>query len=201
MLLFTARHGRLLTRAEEEENKPKVHAINVDGTAYMAKAAASVGAKIFYISTDYVFDGKGDKPWTPDCKDYAPINYYGQTKLEGELAVAKATDRFFIVRIAWVFGKNGKNFIKTMVNVGKTHDHVRVVADQIGTPTYTYDLARLLLIWVRLICLVTIMQPTAADIYHGMILREIYEQAGLADKVTVEAVTTEEVWFVQGGEA
>ncbi|MCH4154388.1 MAG: dTDP-4-dehydrorhamnose reductase [Mageeibacillus sp.] len=179
--------------AEEEENKPKVHAINVDGTAYMAKAAASVGAKIFYISTDYVFDGKGDKPWTPDCKDYAPINYYGQTKLEGELAVAKATDRFFIVRIAWVFGKNGKNFIKTMVNVGKTHDHVRVVADQIGTPTYTYDLARLL---------VDMSETDKFGYYHATnsggyiswydFTREIYEQAGLADKVTVEAVTTEE---------
>ncbi|MCI1275527.1 MAG: NAD(P)-dependent oxidoreductase, partial [Saccharofermentans sp.] len=161
--------------------------------AYMAKAAASVGAKIFYISTDYVFDGKGDKPWTPDCKDYAPINYYGQTKLEGELAVAKATDRFFIVRIAWVFGKNGKNFIKTMVNVGKTHDHVRVVADQIGTPTYTYDLARLL---------VDMSETDKFGYYHATnsggyiswydFTREIYEQAGLADKVTVEAVTTEE---------
>mgnify|MGYP002624943309 CR=1 FL=1 len=130
--------------AEDEENRPKVKKINVDGTRNMAEAAAACGAKIMYISTDYVFDGQGTEPWQPDCRDYAPLNYYGQTKLEGELAVAGATDRYFIVRIAWVFGVNGSNFIKTMLNVGKTHDTVRVVNDQIGTPTYTYDLARLL---------------------------------------------------------
>lgn len=97
-----------------------------------------------YISTDYVFDGQGTKAWEPDCKDYAPLNVYGQTKLGGEQAVANTLDKFFIVRIAWVFGKNGKNFIKTMIKVGKTHDEVRVVADQVGTPTYTFDLSRLL---------------------------------------------------------
>ena len=131
--------------AEDEENKMKVHAINVEGTRYIAKAAKSVGAKMLYLSTDYVFDGKGERPWQPDDKNYAPLNYYGQTKLEGEMAVVENLEKFFIVRIAWAFGLNGKNFIKTMINVGKTHNTVRVVDDQIGTPTYTYDLARLLL--------------------------------------------------------
>ena len=130
--------------AESEENKDKVHAINAVGTKNIAEAAKDVDAKMIYISTDYVFNGQGDKPWQPDDKSYAPLNYYGQTKLEGELAVSSILEKYFIVRIAWVFGKNGKNFIKTMINVGKTHDTVRVVNDQIGTPTYTYDLARLL---------------------------------------------------------
>ena len=130
--------------AEDEENKEKVYAINVDGTRYIAEAAKTVGAKMLYLSTDYVFDGKGEHPWQPDDKNYAPLNYYGQTKLEGEMAVSSTLEKFFIVRIAWVFGLNGKNFIKTMINVGKTHDTVRVVDDQIGTPTYTFDLARLL---------------------------------------------------------
>ena len=131
--------------AEDEENKSKVHAINVDGTRYIAEAAKAIGAKMLYLSTDYVFDGKGERPWQTDDKNYAPLNYYGQTKLEGELAVSSTLEKYFIVRIAWVFGLNGKNFIKTMINVGKTHDTVRVVNDQIGTPTYTLDLARLLI--------------------------------------------------------
>lgn len=130
--------------AEDEENKPKVKAINADGTRYIAEAAKAVGAKMLYLSTDYVFDGKGARPWRPDDKNYAPLNYYGQTKLMGEQAVSELLTNYFIVRIAWVFGLNGKNFIKTMINVGKTHDTVRVVNDQIGTPTYTKDLARLL---------------------------------------------------------
>lgn len=130
--------------AEDEENKLKVHAINVEGTRYIAEAAKDVGAKMLYLSTDYVFDGKGERPWQPDDKNYAPLNYYGQTKLEGEMSVSGTLDKFFIVRIAWVFGLNGKNFIKTMINIGKTHPQVRVVNDQIGTPTYTLDLARLL---------------------------------------------------------
>ena len=130
--------------AEDEENKAKVEAINHLGTQYIAEAAKAVGAKMLYLSTDYVFDGKGERPWQPDDKNYAPLNYYGQTKLEGEMAVTGTLDKFYIVRIAWVFGLNGKNFIKTMINVGKTHDTVRVVNDQIGTPTYTLDLARLL---------------------------------------------------------
>ncbi len=130
--------------AEDEENREKVDKINHLGTHYIAEAAKAVDAKMVYISTDYVFDGQGERPWEPDDKCYAPLNVYGQSKLNGELAVASTLEKFFIVRIAWVFGLNGKNFIKTMINVGKTHDTVRVVNDQIGTPTYTLDLARLL---------------------------------------------------------
>ena len=130
--------------AEDPANKPLVHKINVEGTQNMADAAEEVDAKIVYLSTDYVFDGQGTTPWKPNDKNYAPLNYYGQTKLEGELAIRGTTDKYFIVRIAWVFGLNGNNFIKTMVNVGRTHDTVRVVNDQIGNPTYCYDLARLL---------------------------------------------------------
>lgn len=130
--------------AEDPEKAPIVRKINAEGTANMARAAKAVDAKMVYISTDYVFDGQGTAPWQPDCKDYKPLNVYGQTKLEGELAVSSTLEKYFIVRIAWVFGLNGKNFIKTMINVGKTHDEVRVVNDQIGTPTYTLDLARLL---------------------------------------------------------
>ena len=144
-----------------------------------------------YISTDYVFDGQGTKPWDPDCKDYKPLNVYGQTKLEGELAVSENLEKYFIVRIAWVFGLNGKNFIKTMLNVGKTHDTVRVVNDQIGTPTYTYDLSRLL---------VDMIETEKYGYYHATneggyiswydFTKEIYRQAGLQTKVL--PVTTAE---------
>ena len=130
--------------AEDPDKKDIVHKINVEGTQNIADACKAVDAKMIYISTDYVFDSQGDRPWQPDDKNYAPLNYYGETKLGGELAVSKTLDKYFIVRIAWVFGKNGNNFIKTMVNVGRTHNEVRVVNDQVGTPTYTYDLARLL---------------------------------------------------------
>ena len=130
--------------AEDEENREKVHQINAVGTRNIALAAKTVNAKMVYISTDYVFDGQGERPWEPDDKCYKPLNVYGQSKLEGEIAVSSLLDKYFIVRIAWVFGLNGKNFIKTMINVGKTHDTVRVVNDQIGTPTYTLDLAILL---------------------------------------------------------
>ena len=130
--------------AEEEENREKVDRINHLGTKFIAEAVRSVDAKVVYLSTDYVFDGKGGRPWEPDDKCYAPLNVYGQSKLDGELAVSSILDKYFIVRTAWVFGLNGENFIKTMINVGKTHDSVRVVNDQIGTPTYTLDLARLL---------------------------------------------------------
>ena len=130
--------------AEEEANIPKVRAINAHGTAHIAKACKDLGCKMVYISTDYVFDGQGQTPWEPDCKAYKPLNVYGQTKLEGELAVAELLEKFFIVRIAWVFGRNGNNFIKTMLNIGKKYDTLRVVNDQIGTPTYTLDLSRLL---------------------------------------------------------
>ena len=130
--------------AEDEENIPKVRAINVDGTQNIANVCKALDCKMIHISTDYVFDGKGETPWTPDCKDYAPLGVYGQTKLEGELAVANTLEKYFIVRIAWAFGVNGNNFVKTMLKVGKKYPEVRVVNDQIGTPTYTYDLARLL---------------------------------------------------------
>lgn len=176
--------------AEEEENKPKVHAINVDGTKYIAEAARAVDAKMMYISTDYVFDGKGTRPWQPDDKNYAPLNFYGMTKLEGELAVASTLSKFFIVRIAWVFGR-GKNFIKTMIQVGRTHNTVRVVNDQIGTPTYTADLSRLL---------VDMIQTEKYGYYHATneggyiswydFCCEFYRQYGLGTKVI--PVTTAE---------
>ena len=177
--------------AEDEENKAKVHAINVDGTRYIAEAAKAVGAKLLYLSTDYVFDGKGERPWQPDDENYAPLNYYGQTKLEGEMAVSSILANFFIVRIAWVFGLNGKNFIKTMINVGKTHDTVCVVDDQIGTPTYTYDLARLL---------VDMIETDKYGYYHATneggyiswadLAEESYRAAGM--DVKVNRVTTAE---------
>ena len=130
--------------AEDDDKVEKVRTVNAGGTRNIANACKAQDCKMLYLSTDYVFDGQGTEPWKPDCKDYKPLNVYGQTKLEGELAVSETLEKYFIVRIAWVFGLNGKNFIKTMLNVGKTHDTVRVVNDQIGTPTYTYDLARLL---------------------------------------------------------
>ena len=177
--------------AEDPEKKAIVHKINVEGTKNMAEAAKAVDAKIVYLSTDYVFDGQGERPWQPDDKNYAPLNYYGQTKLEGELAVSETMDKYFIVRIAWVFGLNGKNFIKTMVNVGRTHDTVRVVNDQIGTPTYTFDLARLL---------VDMIETDKYGYYHATneggyiswydFTKEIYRQAGMDTKVI--PVTTEE---------
>lgn len=130
--------------AEEDDKVEKVRAINAGGTKNIADVCKKLDCKMTYISTDYVFDGQGTEAWKPDCLDYKPLNVYGQTKLEGELAVSQTLEKYFIVRIAWVFGLNGKNFIKTMLNVGKNHSIVRVVNDQIGTPTYTYDLARLL---------------------------------------------------------
>ena len=167
-----------------EDNEDKVRAVNATGTKYIAEACRAIGAKLMYISTDYVFDGQGTTPWQPDCKDYKPLNVYGKTKLEGELAVANTLKEYFIVRIAWVFGVNGKNFIKTMLNVGKTHDTVRVVNDQIGTPTYTYDLARLL---------VDMIETDKYGYYHATneggyiswydFTREIYRQAGYTTKV------------------
>lgn len=177
--------------AEDDDKVDKVRAVNVDGTAHIAKACKDLDCKMVYLSTDYVFDGQGTKPWDPNCKDYKPLNVYGQTKLEGELAVANTLDKFFIVRIAWVFGLNGKNFIKTMLNVGKNHDTVRVVNDQIGTPTYTFDLARLL---------VDMIETDKYGYYHATneggyiswydFTCEIYKQAGMDTKVV--PVTTEE---------
>ena len=130
--------------AEEKDNIAKVHAVNVCGTENIARACREIDCKMIYLSTDYVFNGQGNLPWQPDCKNYHPLNVYGQTKLEGELAVSSLLEKYFIVRIAWVFGTNGSNFVKTMLNIAKTHNTLRVVNDQIGTPTYTFDLASLL---------------------------------------------------------
>lgn len=170
--------------AEEPENADKVHAVNVDGTANIANVCKMIDCKMMYISTDYVFNGQGTEPWQPDCKDYAPLNVYGQTKLEGELAVSGTLEKYFIVRIAWVFGLSGNNFIKTMLRLSKTHDMLRVVNDQIGTPTYTYDLARLL---------VDMIETNKYGYYHATneggyiswydFACEIFRQAGYKTKV------------------
>ena len=177
--------------AEDDDKRDKVRTINADGTAHIAAVCKALDCKMIYLSTDYVFDGQGETPWQPDCKDYQPLNVYGQTKLEGELAVANTLEKYFIVRIAWVFGKNGKNFIKTMLNLGRKYDTVRVVNDQIGTPTYTFDLARLL---------VDMVETEKYGYYHatnegGFIswydfACEIFRQAGYPTKVI--PVTTEE---------
>ena len=177
--------------AEDDDKVEKVRAINAGGTQNIANVCKKLGCKMVYISTDYVFDGQGETPWEPDQKNYKPLNVYGQTKLEGELAVSQTLDKFFIVRIAWVFGLNGKNFIKTMLNVGQKFDTVRVVCDQIGTPTYTLDLSRLL---------VDMIETEKYGYYHATneggyiswydFTCEIFRQAGYATKVV--PVTTEE---------
>lgn len=186
--------------AEDEDKVDKVRAINAKGTENIAKVCKKLDAKMVYISTDYVFDGQGEEPWTADCKDYKPLNVYGQTKLEGELAVAETLDKYFIVRIAWVFGKNGKNFIKTMLTVGKKFERLTVVNDQIGTPTYTFDLSRLL---------VDMIETEKYGYYHATneggyiswydFTKEIFRQAvelGYTeyseDRLTVAPVTTAE---------
>ena len=186
--------------AEDDDKVEKVRRVNAKGTENIALVCKKLGCKMVYLSTDYVFDGQGSEPWQPDCKDYKPLNVYGQTKLEGELAVANNLEKYFIVRIAWVFGVNGKNFIKTMLNVGKNHDVLRVVKDQIGTPTYTYDLARLL---------VDMIETEKYGYYHvtnegGYIswyefAVEIFKEAAAlghaeydAEHLTVQPVTTEE---------
>ncbi|MGN0438374.1 MAG: dTDP-4-dehydrorhamnose reductase [Lachnospiraceae bacterium] len=186
--------------AEEPDNKFKVKGINFSGTKNIARVCGELDIPMMYISTDYVFDGQGEEPWKPDCTDYKPLNVYGETKLQGEKAVINNVDKYFIVRIAWVFGVNGKNFIKTMLNVGKNHDRIRVVNDQIGTPTYTYDLARLL---------VDMIETDKYGYYHATneggyiswydFTKEIFRQAVALgheeyaeDKISVTPVTTEE---------
>ena len=186
--------------AEDDDKVERVRSINAGGTENIAKVCKKLDSKMVYISTDYVFDGQGTEPWTPDCTAYKPLNVYGQTKLEGELAVSVNLDKYFIVRIAWVFGVNGKNFIKTMLNVAKTHSTLRVVNDQIGTPTYTYDLARLL---------VDMIETEKSGYYHATneggyiswyeFTKEIFRQAVemgrmeyAEDNVSVIPVTTEE---------
>lgn len=177
--------------AEDDDKVEVVRNVNVGGTKNIADVCKKIDCKMLYLSTDYVFDGQGTQPWKPDCKDYKPLNVYGQTKLEGELAVSNTLEKYFIVRIAWVFGLNGKNFIKTMINVGKTHSEVRVVNDQIGTPTYTFDLARLL---------VDMCETEKYGYYHATneggyiswydFCVEFYKQYGLETKVI--PVSTEE---------
>ena len=186
--------------AEDEDKKDKVHAVNAEGTKNIAEVCKKLDSKMVYTSTDYVFNGQGEEPWQPDCKDYQPLNVYGQSKLDGELAVSETLDKYFIVRIAWVFGKNGNNFIKTMLKVGKNHDKLRVVNDQIGTPTYTFDLARLL---------VDMIETDKYGYYHATneggyiswydFTKEIFRQAvGQGhteygeDRITVDPVTTAE---------
>lgn len=177
--------------AEEKENKEKVMAINVGGTENIARVCKELDCKMVYISTDYVFDGYGTRPWEEDCKDYAPLNVYGESKLMGEKVVSLNLEKYFIVRIAWVFGVNGNNFIKTMLKVGKKFDTLKVVNDQIGTPTYTYDLSRLL---------VDMIETDKYGYYHATneggyiswydFACEIFKQAGY--KTKVNPVTTEE---------
>lgn len=177
--------------AEDEDNKELVRRINVDGTQYIADACKACGCKLLYLSTDYVFNGQGETPWTPDCKDYAALNVYGQSKLDGELAVRHTLDKYFIVRISWVFGRNGKNFVDTMLALSEKYDTLRVVCDQVGTPTYTVDLARLL---------VDMVETEKYGYYHatnegGFIswyefACEIFRQAGKSTNVI--PVTTEE---------
>ena len=177
--------------AEDEDKKDLVFKINRDGTQHIADACKALGCTMIYISTDYVFDGQGTRPWQPDCKDYRPLNVYGKSKLAGELAVTNTLQKYFIVRIAWVFGLNGSNFIKTMLNLGQKHDTLRVVNDQIGTPTYTYDLARLL---------VDMAETEKYGYYHATneggyiswydFATEIFRQAGYTTKVI--PVTTAE---------
>ena len=186
--------------AEDDDKVAKVRAINAGGTQNIANVCKKLNCKMTYISTDYVFDGQGTEPWQPDCKDYQPLNVYGQSKLDGELAVSEILDKYFIVRIAWVFGKNGNNFIKTMLKVGKNHDKLRVVNDQIGTPTYTFDLARLL---------VDMIETDKYGYYHATneggyiswydftkeIFRQAVEQGHTEygeDRITVDPVTTAE---------
>ena len=186
--------------AEDEENVAKVHAINAGGTENIANVCKKLDAKMVYISIDYVFNGQGEEPWKPDCKDYAPLSVYGQSKLDGELAVSNTLEKYFIVRIAWVFGVNGKNFIKTMLNVGKKFERLTVVSDQIGTPTYTLDLS---------VLLVDMIETEKYGYYHATneggyiswydFTKEIFRQAVAMghseyseERLTVAPVTTEE---------
>ena len=176
---------------EDDDKVALVRKVNAGGTQNIADVCKALDCKMLYLSTDYVFNGLGTEPWKPDCKDYQPLNIYGQTKLEGELAVANTLTKYFIVRIAWVFGLNGKNFIKTMITVGKTHSEVRVVNDKIGTPTYCFDLARLL---------VDMCETEKYGYYHATneggyiswydFCVEFYKQYGLTTKVI--PVTTAE---------
>ena len=167
-----------------EEDRDTAFAVNAEGTKNLALAAKEYGIKLLYVSTDYVFDGKGEKPFKADCKDFGPLNVYGLSKLEGERAVRKLLEKYFIVRTSWVFGKNGNNFVKTMLKAAKTHDSVRVVSDQIGSVTYTADLA---------ILLTDMIMSEKYGIYHATnsgaciswydFCREIYRLSGIGTEV------------------
>lgn len=172
-----------------EDNVDLCRAVNATGTGNIARVCKALDIRMMYISTDYVFNGQGTRPWEPDDQR-EPLNIYGQTKYEGELEVEENLKKYFIVRIAWVFGVNGKNFIKTMLNLGKTRDKLSVVADQIGSPTYTFDLARLL---------VDMIETEKYGRYHATneglcswyeFACEIFKQAGM--NVTVEPVTSDQ---------
>ena len=170
--------------AEDPENVPKVYAVNETGTSNLAKTCKKTGSKMIFISTDYVFDGSGEKPWDPDCRDYNPLSVYGSSKLAGEKAVSETLDKFFIVRISWAFGLNGNNFVRTMLRVAENHDEVRVVDDQIGTPTYMRDLA---------VLLSDMIMTDKYGYYHASneggyiswydFTKEIYRQAGINTRV------------------
>lgn len=174
-----------------EDSEEACRRVNALGTRNIAEVCKALDVRMMYISTDYVFSGEGETPWQPDCREYAPISVYGKTKLEGELAVSQLLEKFFIVRIAWVFGVNGKNFIRTMLSLGQKYDALRVVCDQIGTPTYTLDLARLL---------ADMIETEKYGYYHATneggyiswadFAAEIFRQAGM--KTVVTPVTTEE---------
>lgn len=172
-----------------EENEELCRRVNAEGTRNIAIVCKELDIRIIYISTDYVFDGEGERFWEPD-DERAPKSVYGQTKYEGELAVQELLDKYFIVRIAWVFGVNGKNFVKTMLNLSKNHDTVRVVDDQFGSPTYTYDLARLL---------ADMVQTDKYGVYHATnegvcswyeFACAIFREAGI--KMDVQPVSTQE---------
>lgn len=180
--------------AEDEINQNAVTATNVTGTRNLVEGAELLSSKFLYISTDYVFDGEGQEPWEADCKDFKPLNVYGKSKLKGEQIVAEQLEKYFIVRIAWVFGEHGNNFVKTMLKVGKRYNKVNVVCDQIGTPTYTWDLSRLL---------IDMMLTEKYGYYHATnegeyiswydFVCEIYSQIGYDTEVI--PVTTEEYGF------
>lgn len=177
--------------AEENENQKKVYAVNYEGTKNIAESCKMIGCKMIYISTDYVFDGTGSDPWEADCKSFKPLGIYGDSKLKGELAVSEILEKYFIVRISWVFGLHGNNFVKTMLNIGKKYNTLRVVNDQIGTPTYTRDLA---------VLLADMTESEKYGFYHASneggyiswydFACEIFRQAGY--KTEVIPVTTEE---------
>lgn len=177
--------------AEEAENAGCVYAVNSSAAADIAEICRELGCKMMYISTDYVFDGLGTQPWQPDCTRCQPLNQYGKSKLAGEQAVVAALTQYFIVRVCWTFGLNGSNFVKTMLRLGETHPVLRVVDDQVGMPTYTRDLARLL---------VDMIETEQYGCYHAAssgdyvswytFACEIFRQAGYETKVI--PVSTEE---------